>query len=193
MRAICLCLLVVVGCTSNSTSSSVSGDMPGGNFDLADTISASVTSSDGAGGSSSDARIVMGSTAQLCSDASASPPVDRKQQHYISIVLRDVNGAMTTAPVAPGTYTIYPDSGNQPAKSASLLTGAFDDTCQSIDDAAAAAKSGTVTLTTITGGAFAGTFDVVLSTDGHITGSFDPAPCPGLQAAATSTAAHACK
>jgi hypothetical protein len=183
MRVLAGLSLLLTSCASNST---------GGNFDLVDTISAAVTTSDGAGGTSSDARIMMASTQGLCSDAGTSPPVDRKLQRYISISLRDVSGSTTTAPSVPGTYTIYPDTGTEPPKSASLLTGAFDGDCQSNDADAAAAHSGTVTLTSTTGGVFAGTFDVVLNTGGHITGSFDPQACPQLQTAAASTATHSC-
>ena len=160
-------------------------------FDLADSISASVTTSDGAGGSASSARIVLASTSGLCSDASATPPIDRKGQRFIAIELRDVDGATSTAPTAPGTYTIYPNTGSEPPKSASLETGGFDDTCQQVDEDAATAQSGTVTLTAITAGAFSGTFDVTLNTGGHLTGSFDPEPCTQL-AAATDTE-HACR
>jgi len=191
MRLAGLAFLAAASCTSSS-GGTVSGQMPGGNLDLADTISASITTSDGAGGTLGDARIVMASTSHLCSDAGASPPIDRKGQHYVTIALRDVAGAMTTAPTVPGSYTIYPDTGSQPAKSASLLTGALDGSCQIDDATAAMAQSGTVTLTSTTGGAFVGTFDVVLNTGGHITGSFDPEPCPQLQTAVTTTATHSC-
>jgi hypothetical protein len=93
--------------------------------------------------------------------------------------------------IAPGVYTIYPDSGTEPPKSASLLTGAFDGSCQPDDADAATAKSGTVTLNTTAAGVFSGTFDVVLNTGGHITGTFDPAACPALQTAVTNTN-HSC-
>lgn len=190
MRVLALVVIAAMGCTSDS-GGAVTGQTPGGSFDLADTISASVTYSDG-GDASSEARIVLGSTSNLCSDASASPPIDRKLQRFISIGLRDVNGATKTAPSAPGTYTIYPDTGSEPARSASLVTGGYDGTCQSLDDAAAQAQSGTVTLTAITGGVFSGSFDVTLNTGGHITGTFDPSPCPQLATAITSTDQHSC-
>jgi hypothetical protein len=53
-------------------------------------------------------------------------------------------------------------------------------------------QSGSVTLTKATGGVFAGSYDVVLNTGDRITGMFDPAACPALQAAASSTDDHTC-
>ncbi len=180
--------LCVIGCTSGH-GSSASGQVPGGTFSIVDQISAVVTDGDSG---TSDARIRLASTGGLCSDASATPPIDRKQQRFITIALRDVSGAMKTAPTAPGTYTIYPNTGSEPAKSASLETGAFDATCESVDADAGQGQSGTVALTSVTGGAFVGTFDVVLNTGGHITGSFDPEPCPGAAAALANLDQHSC-
>lgn len=185
------CILASLAACSSSSGGAVSGTPPGGGFDLADSISASVMTSDGAGGSASSARIVLASTSGLCSDASASPPVDRKLQRFIRIELSDVNGATSTTPAAPGTYTIYPNTGSVPPKEALLDTGGFDDTCQPVDDDDATAQSGSVTLTAITGGAFSGTFDVTLNTGGHLTGSFDPEPCAQLSAA--TDVQHTCR
>lgn len=168
------------------------GQVPGGGFMTADTISATITTSDGAGGSSASARIVIASTANLCSDAGASPPIDRKNQRTITLDLRDVSGAMTSAPTAAGTYTIYPDTGSEPPKSASLLVVGLDATCQPLDADTAQAQSGTVTLTSVAGGVYSGSFNVVLNTGGSISGSFDPEACTALQTAAASTVEHAC-
>lgn len=185
MRALCLVTLCLVGCTSNG--GSVSGQTPGGSFEIADMISATVTTSDGAGDSASVARIVMGSTANLCSDAGAA--IDRKGEHYITIELSDVAGSVRSAPTAAGTYTIYPDTGSEPAKSASFTIIALDQTCQAIDADSGAGQSGSVTLTSATGGVFAGSFDVTLNTGDHVTGSFAPSACPQL---ATATDQRTC-
>ncbi len=177
MRTLAWLLLGATACTS-SGDGSVTGDPPGGGFDVKDMISATVTSSDGAGDDASAARIVIASTTNLCGDAAGS--IDRKGQHFILIELRDVAGATKTAPTAPGSYTIYPNTGSEPAKSASLTVGGLDDTCQLVDDADASAQSGTVTLTSVTGGAFAGSFNVTLNTGGSLAGSFAPTACPQL-------------
>ena len=186
----CVLASLVAACSSNS-GGEVSGETPGGPIDLAESISASVTISDGTGDSLSSARIMLASTSGLCGDASASPPIDRKGQRFITIGLRDVAGATSTAPTAPGTYTIYPNTGSEPPKSASLDTGGFDDTCQLVDEDEASAQSGTVTLTAINAGAFSGTFDVTLNTGDHLTGTFDPQPC--AQLSVESGVEHACR
>jgi len=192
MRAFVLAV-AVTGCTSSSMGGSISGQMPGGTFEPMDSISASIAMSDGAGGTTSTAQIDVASTGHLCSDASASPPIVRKGQRYVTLNLSDVAGAMRTAPAAPGTYTIYPNSGTEPPKSASLIAGAFDSNCQPNDTDSAQAQAGSVTLTSITGGAFAGTFDVTLNTGGHITGSFEPESCAQLATAVTSTVTPSCR
>lgn len=190
MRFFALFVLGTVACTSSSDGGAVSGDPPGGGFDVEDQISATVTTSDGTGDDTSEARIVIASTPNLCSDAAGS--IDRKGQRSITIELRDVSGATKTAPTAPGSYTIYPNTGSEPAKSASLTVGALDDTCQLVDDDSASAQSGTVTLTSVAGGAFTGSFDVTLNTGGHLAGTFAPTACPQL-ATALASADHVCR
>lgn len=190
MRVFALLVFATVGCTSSD--GSVSGETPGGAFDVADMISATVTMSDGAGDTSSGARIVLASTSNLCSDASASPVIDRQHQRFVTIELRDVSGAAKTAPTAPGTYTIYPNTGSEPPKSASLTVGELDGICQLIDQESGSAQSGTVTLTSVTGGVFAGRYDVVLNTGDRITGSFAPKACPQL-ATVTNADQHSCR
>ena len=183
-------VFALAACTSSS--SSVSGTVPGGGFDFADTISATITTDDGTGGTSSFAQIVIGSTSGLCSDAEASPPIDRKGSRAIVIELRDNAGSQSTAPAAAGAYTIYPNTGSEPPKSATLSTIGLDNTCQTVDAQTASAHSGTVTLTDATGGVYKGSFDVTLDTGDHITGSFDPTACPALQTAATNPDAPRC-
>jgi hypothetical protein len=182
-------LMCVAACTSSG--GDVSGTTPGGDVDIQATVSAVVTTSDG-GDSSSAAHIILSTNASVCADAGATPAIDRKGSRFIAITLMDVNGSTATAPAAAGTYTIYPNTGSQPPKEALLDTGGLDDTCQLVDDEQASGQSGTVVLDSAAGGAFKGTFDVVLNTGDHITGSFDPTPCPALQAL-TMGSEHACQ
>lgn len=146
----------------------------------AESISAVVTTD-----ADSVARIVIASTTNLCSDVRAS--IDRQNQSFITIELANVNGAATTAPMAPGTYTIYPNTGSRPAKSASLTTNRFDSVCSLDQDGSG--QSGTVILTTVASGKYAGSYDVVLNTGERITGTFDPQVCAELGASST----HTCK
>jgi hypothetical protein len=177
-----LLILAAVGCGGGDDGTT--GPLPGGDFTVADTISAVVTQDE-----DSAARIVMSSTSNLCSDMRASTPIDRENQRLIVIELVDVNGAATTAPTAAGTYTIYPNTGSRPAKSASFVATSLDDACSADQDASG--QSGSVVLTTAAAGKFAGTYDVVLNTGDHVTGSFDPTACAELQAA-TTNANHTC-
>jgi hypothetical protein len=186
-----LICLGLVACTSSS-GGGVTGDPPGGSFEPVDAIATTVTISDGAGGTSSSAWIAIATTANLCSDVSASPVIDRKNQRFITIQLSDVTGSMSTAPTAPGTYTIYPNTGSQPPKMALLTTGGFDGTCQMVDTDSASGQSGSVTLTAVSAGTFTGTFDVTLNTGDHITGSFTPEACPQLATAVAGTDSHSC-
>lgn len=192
MRTIAFVILVATACTSNDDDSG-SGRPPGGTFDAADAISATVTTDDGTGETSSVARITLASTSNLCADVSASPVIDRKGQHFVQIELRDVSGATRTAPTSPGVYTIYPNTGEEPAKAASLTVGVLDDECQVIDDMSASGQSGTVMLTSVSAGVYAGSYDVVLNTGDHITGTFQPAACPQLASAAANPDEHACR
>ena len=183
MRASACLLVLLLGCAGDD---GTTGPLPGGGFTAADSISAVVTTDE-----DSVARIVIANTSNLCTDARATPPVDRQGQKFIVIDLVDVNGANTTAPTAAGTYTIYPNTGSRPAKSASFISGAFDAECMLDDVADASGQSGSVVLTSAAAGKFAGTYDVVLNTGDHVTGSFDPTACTELQTAASSQ--HTCK
>jgi hypothetical protein len=180
-RAFTCLLVLVVGCAGDD---GTTGPLPGGGFTAADSISAVVTVEEDSTG-----RIVIASTSNLCSDARATPPIDRENQRFIVIELADVNGAATTAPTAAGTYTIYPNTGSRPAKSASFIAGSLDDACSSDQDASG--QSGSVVLTAVASGKFTGSYDVVLNTGDHVTGTFAPSACPELQAAATNND-HTC-
>jgi hypothetical protein len=184
-------LLACLAACTTSSGGDVGGGTPGGGVDVQATVSAVVMSTD-TGDTTSEARIVLATVDSVCGDAGATPPIDRKGSRYIAIELKDVSGSTATAPTAPGTYTVYANSGSQPPKEALVLTGGFDDTCQSVDAEQAAGQSGTVVLTSASGGVFKGTFDVVLNTGGHITGSFDPVACPALQAL-TAASEHTCQ
>lgn len=173
-------VLMIVGCGGDDST----GPLPGGGWEVASSIGGNVSIED-----DSALRIVIGSTSNLCTDAKASPPIDRQGESFIEIELADVGGANTTAPTAAGTYTIYPNTGSRPAKSASFVTGRFDGDCMLDDAADASGQSGSVVLTAL-GAKFTGTYDVVLNTGDHATGSFDAAACD-LQAAATNSQ-HAC-
>jgi hypothetical protein len=172
---------MIVGCGGDETT----GPLPGGGWEVASSIGGVVTIDE-----DSTLHIVIGSTSNLCTDMRANPPIDRQGESFIEIELADVGGANTTAPTAAGTYTIYPNTGSRPPKSASFVTGRFDSDCMLDDAADASGQSGTVVLTAL-GAKYTGTYDVVLNTGDHATGSFDAASCTELQTAVTNNQ-HVC-
>jgi hypothetical protein len=174
--------LMIVGCGGDDST----GPLPGGGWEVASSIGGNVSIED-----DSALRIVIGSTSNLCTDMRANPPIDRQGESFIEIDLADVGGANTTAPTAAGTYTIYPNTGSRPPKSAGFVTGRFDSECMLDDDADASGQSGSVVLTAI-GAKYTGTYDVVLNTGDHAMGSFDAAACTEVQAAATNSQ-HTCE
>lgn len=51
-------------------------------------------------------------------------------------------------------------------------------------------NSGTVTLSSVGGGSYSGTFDVTFSTGDHVTGSFDASNCAGFTTYLNSSSAN---
>src|SRR5262249_25585325 len=95
-------------------------------------------------------------------------------------LLVDVNGTTFSAPTAPGAYAIYHGSGTLPAKFASFVVALTDATCHDTNADDALGTSGTVTLSSVSGNRFSGSFDLMLDSGDHLTGSFDPEECPAL-------------
>jgi hypothetical protein len=120
------------------------------------------------------------------------PPIMRKGSRAIEITLMDVTNGNTAAPTAPGSYTIYPNSGSQPPKEALFDVTGIDSSCQQVDAQSAQGQSGTVTLTSVAGNVFKGSFDVLLNTGAHVTGTFDPTACAGLSEVAAPTQQPVC-
>jgi hypothetical protein len=164
---------------------SVEGNIHGSTFAIQDAVSASV-----AIGTVHGAVIFMSSTAGLCKDAAAN--VVHPNQKAIAITLFDVNGTTLNTPTAPGTYTIFQGSGTPSAKAAAWVASVSDATCNDIMASGATAMTGTVTLSGISGNAFSGSYDIVLDSGDHVTGSFDPEACPDIQMAINNTTTSTC-
>jgi len=64
-----------------------------------------------------------------------------------------------------------------------------DATCQEVSAQSATGATGTVTLTSVNNGAYAGSFDVVMDSGDHVTGSFNAANCAGINAVFGSSTA----
>jgi len=162
---------------------SVEGNIHGSAFSIQDAVSASVAIDTTLHG----ALIVMSSTSGLCKDAATNAV--HPNQKAVLITLFDVNGTTLNTPTVPGTYAIYQGSGTPPSKTASWDASVTDATCNEIDASGATATTGTVTLSGISGNTFSGSYDVVLDSGDHVTGSFDPEACPDIQKAIDSTTA----
>ena len=101
-------------------------------------------------------------------------------QHRLEIVVYTIGAnKQSQAPAAPGPYTLnVQDPGGLFAAVAYLTT---DPACGQIISQSGKATSGTVTLTSIANGIYAGTFDIKLDTGDRLTGSFSPSACAALQ------------
>jgi hypothetical protein len=189
--AVFVVLFGVAACagTGSGTSSSygsVSGSVGSYTFTIADAISASVTLPESGG--QHGAVIVMSTASNLCTDATNH--VEHPNEKTILLTLTDNSGSALAAPTAPGSYAITTDA--MATQVGVLETEVFDATCNGAPDGHKHATSGTVTLSEITGGAFSGSFDVVMNSGDHITGTFDPEACPGLDTAINSRSPSSC-
>jgi hypothetical protein len=88
----------------------------------------------------------------------------------------------STAPPVPGTYTII-DSVTPPApgdRRATISTNTFEAGCHDSGEHDTVGVSGSITVTRVADGILDGTFDVMLSSGDHITGTFEPVMCDAL-------------
>ena len=166
-----------------SSHNSVNGTVHGQTYSIQDAVSARLTSAP-----DSLAVVALTSTNNACADAAAVTL--RANQKFAVIEMFEV-GTNKTAPTGPGTYTIYAGSGTPPVKAASWKANIEDSMCHDIVADRGSAVSGTITLTEVSGDLFAGHYDVVLDSGDHVTGEFQPEPCPEIQNASTSPT-HTC-
>jgi hypothetical protein len=184
------CALFVAACGSSSPGS-VSGTIHGVTYSVGDAISAAVSETDN-GVTSHFAFISLVSIDGACADiGSNSEPPNVKS---LAISLADYNGTVLNAPTATGSYTIYDSTagGTPPTLYASASAGVTDATCTTITADSASAMTGTVTLTSVSGNVFDGSFDIMMNSGDHVTGSFSPEACPAIQNLVGSTMSPAC-
>ena len=193
-QSLSVLLVSVCACGGGGSSSpgSVTGTIHGQKFAIVDAVSASVTFTDAqTGTTSSQAAIILTSTPNACQDLAGN--IERMNEQLFVLGVATITGTTVAAPTATGAYTVFDtNSGTAPPPMAALVNAiATDTTCMSTANSANG-TSGTVTLTTINGNTFDGKFDVTLDSGDHITGSFSPEACPGLQQALNSTATPTC-
>jgi hypothetical protein len=150
----------------------VTGTIHGQPISVANAISASVTRS-----SLHFAAILLGSTPNLCADQMTNT----EHPNQASLVIWLFDFSTGTAPTMPGTFSIYQSA---PPPMAAMVSAEFTDaSCQAITADSVQAMTGTVTLTSVSGNAFDGSFDVALDSGDHVTGDFAPEECPAIQTA----------
>jgi hypothetical protein len=154
----------------------ISGTVHGTSISVGDSVSAAVTINSNQHG----AAIVLTNESDAC--AQLTDHVQHPSEKVVIITVADYANLTLTTPTAPGTYSIY-QGGTPPDKAATLQVVMTDLNCATIDNMGAKATSGTVTLTKVSGNTFAGSFDALLDSEDHITGSFSPDECPAIQSA----------
>jgi hypothetical protein len=129
---------------------------------------------------SSQGAIWIGTTGGLCDVASNNQWPPNSQDLFISVFDVDANGN-GSAPSGPGTYVVDQHPGLSPGPHHLVLATAvaLDGNC-SVGTRHEVAAYGTVTLTRVDGGSYAGSFDLLLND--RVTGTFDAAACAGLAA-----------
>nr|HEX4316985.1 hypothetical protein [Kofleriaceae bacterium] len=173
--------LLVAACMSNPPGS-VDGSIKGNSYPVAAALSATVQTTSGGG----FGMVVLSSAADACSPAAAqvSHPGEKS---VVVIVAANDGRAIATPPTATGTYAI-PDPTADPvpnAMVATVFTSNLDATCENNADDQTTAVSGTVTIDSIDGQLYSGSFDVTLDSGDHVTGSFSPGSCSSLAAIVT--------
>ena len=172
-----------------SAGGALNGMVHGKSITIDDAVSASVTTMT-LGVTIHAAAIVMGNAKDLCADAMSN--TSHPNEEGVIILLTDINGTTFNTPTAPGTYVVYQGSGTPPAKAAFFNVSVSDATCKDVMAQDAGGMSGTVMLTSVSGNAFSGSFDLVLDSGDHVTGSFDPQECPALNTLLNSTTMSSC-
>jgi hypothetical protein len=176
------------GTDSGTAGSSVTGNLRGAPMAVADATSGQVTITASFGRAPVGA-IILSSSGNICANAAANQ--EAKSSKFLIIFVGDYNSTSgaSTAPTAPGTYTVYLSSSTAapPAKFALAVYSQTDATCQPVPGTRTSATSGTVTLTSASGGSYTGTFDLTFDSGDHVTGTFTGTNCAGLQTAVDST------
>lgn len=152
----------------------VSGTIGGRTITIADAIS---SNTDYTVGSSilHYGTVLMGEAPAICDLAATHTPPTNETIVSIAATILGTNGSnyVSTLPTV-GTYTVNAQIGN-----VAFVAAKTDGLC---DNPKIQATTGTVTLTTASNsnGLYAGTFDVMLASGEHVTGTFDPTVCTAL-------------
>jgi hypothetical protein len=177
-------LLALLGCReSTAGSGAIIGSVRGQVFSVADAMAGTRIN-----GTDTYADIFLADRAGLCE--AASRYWLRKSLHTVRIDLYESTGQGDRAPAGPGTYTVVAIGGPISARRAYVEARTTDESCALVASQSAKATSGTVTLTGVSNGSYAGTFDVTLESGDRLTGSFDAPDCQAI--GGTTDGPYAC-
>ena len=179
---------------SSAPATSINGSIHGQSVQGRSATSSAVTINTN-GKSTNFAAILISTDDNLCSELSSGR--QPKNLQATGLWLFDSNtssGSLSlSAPVAAGDYQVFIGSGTPPSKGAMIGYSQTDASCNRQPALGAIASSGVVHLTGVNNGVYSGSFDITVaetdstgaatSTTDHWTGSFQPSPCPGLNAA----------
>jgi hypothetical protein len=161
------------GTPAPGTSPPVTGTIRGQTFTLGDQISAVISGKDGNG-----AGIELYSTPGVCADISAGRALQSTQAIVISVAVKDAAQG-TTGPSGPGTFPVVGPSSTPPSGplASVLFVNVGADCSQTI---VASGASGSVTLTSVDGAAFAGSADVTFDSGDHLAFEFSTTACAAI-------------
>lgn len=177
-----LLVVALVGCSSSSSNTveptAVDVTIRGNHYHAAQAIS-------------SPGIVVLSSATDACQPADAQ--VQHPGETTIVILLKEGDGP----PTGPATFPVFdanaPTPTPPPPRAAILYTTILDANCSNNADQDTCALSGTVTLTAVDHGAYAGKFDVVLDAGERIAGTFDADLCAELPAELANGSTAVCK
>lgn len=184
--ALMVALSAAPACVSGGSSSSltgtatVNGTLNGHAFQAADAVAATAMLPVGGTTTTVSAGMVtIASSPGLCAAANAT--TEPKNTQFLLLAFTDINPAtgQTSPPAAPGVYVVS-GAGSQVGIAFSYQT---DASCHLVAGASESATAGTITLTSVSGGSYSGSFDLTMTGSGtapadHITGSFSSPYCP---------------
>jgi hypothetical protein len=120
---------------------------------------------------------------EICYEAATDSTL--ANSHTLKFALSEIVGPHTSGVIAgPGTFTVgVTGSEAVGSKVASVTWSVADALCQSKD---VVGKSGTITITGASQTAIAGSFDIVMETGDHVTGTFNSTACSGTSPKSTA-------
>jgi hypothetical protein len=187
-----LLAIAALGCGSGSTSAgnSFSGTVHGQGMKPADAISSNAQVAL-ASISANVLSIVLTDSSGVCAKVSANS--EPKSAKALIILLADFNAFVITPPSGTGTFSVYdPRSAGLPPTHVAVATFAVNDaSCNDVPAQSAIATSGSVRLTSGSGGSYTGTYSIGFDSGDQVTGEFHTSDCPGL-GTYLGNATHSC-